>query len=162
MVLFVAIVVALLLVLILSKSRPLRIVAGLLILAIVIFIVFQQYMNRQEQARSLTRVAPSQVQLLSVEPKAGYGGSYRLAGRLLNRSTQYTLSGVVVDVKVDDCPLEGNAACVTIAETTLAVNVPVPPGQARDFEEQLSFERARLTPRGRLVWHATVQSVRAR
>ena len=161
MVLFVALVVGLLIVLSLSESKPLRIAAGVAIAAILLFVVLQQYSAKEEREASLRRVPPSQVALLDLEPKPGYAGSFRLAGRLVNHSRQYTLNGVMVDVKVDDCPDDG-AACVTIGETTVTVNASVPPGQARDFEEQLSFERATLKPRGHMVWHYTVQSVRAK
>lgn len=162
MVLFVALVAALLIVLTLSRSKPLRIAAGVAIALIIVFVAWQQFAARQEREASLQRVPPSQVELVGLEPKPGYAGSFRLGGRLVNHSKQYTLDRVTVDVKVDDCPAEAGAPCVTIGETAVTVNASVPPEQARDFEEQMSFERAALKPRGRMVWHYTVQAVRAR
>lgn len=162
MVLFIALVAALLIVLYFSQSKPLRIAAGAAIAVIIAFVIFQQYAARKEREAALTRVQPSQVQLVGLEPKPGYAGSFRLAGRVVNHSKQHTLSGLTVDVKVDDCPVSGGGECMTIGETTVNVNAIVPPGQARDFDEQLSFERTALNPRGRMVWHYAVQSVRAR
>lgn len=163
MVLFVALVVALLIVLSLSESKALRLAAGVAIAAIVAFVIYQQYAASRERVAALSRVPPSQVELVDLEPKPGYAGSFRLGGRLVNHSKQYTLDSVTVDIKVDDCPAEGAAGqCVTIGETAVKVNADVPPEQARDFEEQLSFERATLKPRGRMVWHYTVQGVRAK
>ena len=163
MALFFGILIGLVIAAVLIKSTAFRVVAGLLIVGAVVLIVMEQRETRKETEESLTRIQPSELQLTDVVLNPGYANSFRLAGRVINRSPRHTVSGVAFKVKVEDCPAAGQpAACVTIGEGRARIAPTIPPGHARDFDELVAFDKAAPTVRGQMKWSYTIESILAR
>ena len=163
MALFFGILIGLVIAAVLIKSTAFRIVAGLLIAGAVVLIVMEQRETRQETEQSLTRIQPSELQLTDVALNPGYANSFRLAGRVINRSPRHTVSGIAFKVKVEDCPVAGQqAGCVTIGEGRARIAPTIPPGHARDFDELVAFDKASPTVRGQMKWSYTIESIHAR
>jgi hypothetical protein len=163
MALFFGILIGLVIAAILIKSTAFRVVAGLLVIGALVLIFVEQRQTREETEDSLTRIGAEELLLTDVELKPGYANSYRLAGRVVNRSPRYTLTGITFKVKVEDCPAQPpRAACVTIGEGRTSIAPTVPPGHARDFDELVTFDKASPTVRGRMQWSYEVDSVHAR
>ncbi|MFD2366695.1 hypothetical protein [Pseudoduganella sp. GCM10020061] len=163
MALFFGILIGLVIAAILIKSVAFRIVAGLLIAGAIVLIVFEQMETRKETEESLTRIKPSELQMSDVSLKPGYANSYRLSGRVVNRSPRHTLTGIAFTVKVEDCTMAPAApTCVTIGEGSARIAPTVPPGHARDFDELVAFDKASPTVRGQMKWSYTIDSIHAR
>lgn len=163
MALFFGILIGLVIAAVLIKSTPFRVVAGLLIVGAIVLIVMEQRETRQETEESLTRIRPSELELTDVALKPGYANSFRLAGRVINRSPEHTVSGIAFKVKVEDCPLPGQpGSCVTIGEGRTRIAPTIPPGHARDFDELVGFDKASPTVRGQMKWSYTIESIHAR
>lgn len=163
MALFFGILIGLVIAAILIKSTAFRIVAGLLVVGALVLIFVEQRQTREETEDSLTRIRAAELQLTDVQLKPGYANSFRLAGRVVNRSPRFTLTGLTFKVKVEDCPLQpAQAACVTIGEGRTSIAPTVPPGHARDFDELVTFDKASPTVRGRMKWSYELDSIHAR
>jgi hypothetical protein len=62
---------------------------------------------------------------------------------------QYTLSGVHLKLTMLDCRKPKD--CEMVGETVEFLSTSVPPGQARDLDEYVSFSAMRQ-PRGKYQW----------
>ena len=85
-----------------------------------------------------------------------------LAGRAINNSPTYALTGIRFDVKLYDCATEDTplADCFIIGEDIKEARLSAPPGQLRAFEAALIF--ANLPDvEGVLRWDFRVVSLRA-
>lgn len=163
MALFFGILIGLVIAAVLIKSVAFRIVAGFLIAGAIALIVVEQRETRKETEDAMTRIKPVDLQMTDVALNPGYANSYRLAGRVVNRSARHTLTGMVFNVKVEDCKLPPAAAtCVTIGEGRVRIAPTVPPGHARDFDELVAFDKASPTVRGQMKWSYTIDSIHAR
>lgn len=117
--------------------------------------------NRYEDRRSLSRIATTELGFEDVNLKPVYG-NYRLAGRIKNNSSQFTLREVWLVITMQDCAGEGaGQRCVTIGESKDKLYLAIPPGQARDFEEPVYFTGGALRPKGKLEWAYGVTATRA-
>jgi hypothetical protein len=163
MALFFGILIGLVIAAVLIKSVAFRIVAGLLIAGAIVLIVVEQLETRKETEQSMTRIKPADLQLTDVALNPAYANSFRLAGRVINRSPTHTVTGIVFKVKVEDCPAATpTAGCVTIGEGRVGIAPTIPPGQARDFDELVAFDKASPTARGQMKWSYTIDSIHAR
>lgn len=163
MALFFGILIGLVIAAVLIKSVAFRIAAGLLIAGAIVLIVVEQMETRKETEEALTRIPPSQLQLTDVTLNPAYANSYRLAGRVINRSPRYSVTGIAFRVKVEDCPAPPAAAgCVTIGEGRAAIAPTIPPGQARDFDELVTFDKGAPAVRGQMKWSYVIESIHAR
>ncbi|NMG42866.1 hypothetical protein GPA22_03830 [Aromatoleum toluvorans] len=113
-----------------------------------------------EQSRSLSRIAISELAFENVALKPEYSG-YKLSGRIMNNSTNYTLKQVKLVVTMQDCTgATGSQNCITIGESSEYLYLGIPPVQARDFEEPVYFAGRGLNPKGHLQWSYSVSEIR--
>jgi hypothetical protein len=119
------------------------------------------YLNWREEDLAATRVPISELVLENVTLQP-YVGSYRIAGRMSNKSAQYTVRQVDIVVTVRDCTGEGAAKqCVTVGESNEILNLAIPPGEARDFAEAVRFHGSSPKLKGRLDWSYAISRIRA-
>jgi hypothetical protein len=117
--------------------------------------------NRAEEQRSLTRIPKSELVLENVTLKP-YVGSYRIAGRITNNSPKFSVKQIDIVVAVRDCPRDAAAQqCVTIGESSAILNLDIPPGEARNFEEAVRFSGKTPKLKSRLDWNYSISGIRA-
>lgn len=161
--LFFGVLILLVVAAIIVKSVAFRVVVGVLVTAALVLIVIQQRSTHQENEESLTRIRAAELQLTDVVLNPGYANSFRIAGRVVNRSPAHTLTGLTFRVTIEDCPLQPpQAVCVTLGEGRAAITPNAPPGHARDFDEQLTFGKGSPAVRGRLKWSYVIETIRAK
>ncbi len=85
-----------------------------------------------------------------------------LAGRVINNSPTYALTGISFDVKLYDCAAEDTplADCFTIGEDTKEARLNAPPGQLRAFDTALIFANLPEVD-GVMRWDYKIESLRA-
>ena len=117
--------------------------------------------NKDEEHRALTRIPKAKLVLEDVTLKP-YVGGYKMAGRIRNNSAQFSVREIDFVVTVQDCPRAAAAQqCVTIGESSQILNLDIPPGEARDFEESVRFSGSKLKLKGRLEWNYSISRIRA-
>lgn len=137
-----------------------KVAAGLLAIALAIAaLLYMQH--REEEHLALTRIPSSELVFENVTLKP-YVGSYRIAGRIKNNSAKFSVRQIDLVVTVKDCT-QGAAEpqCVVIGESNEILNLNIPPGEARDFEESVRFSGSDLKLKGRLEWNYSISQIRA-
>lgn len=114
--------------------------------------------NREEEHLALTRIPVSELVLENVTLKP-YVGSYKLAGRIRNNSAKFTVKEIDFVVVVKDCI--DAAGCMAVGESTEILNIKIPPGEGRDFEETVRVGGSYQKLKGRLDWSYSVSQIRA-
>lgn len=105
--------------------------------AIIGGVVYLHNENEDQKARS--RIPSSELFFEGVVLNTEYG-SYKMSGRLTNRSARFTLTQVRFLVTMDDCPTSDSpTGCVTVGESYSTEYLDIPPGQARDFKSYVHF-----------------------
>lgn len=103
-------------------------------------------------------ISPEELRLTNLEMTQQYRSSYRMTGRLVNRSPDYELRSVTIRITASDCA--NGDDCIVIGEAERRISVEIPPRQARDVVEQYVFRR--LSPEGELRWRHTLSEIKAR
>jgi hypothetical protein len=103
-------------------------------------------------------IEPAEVELKGLAMTQQYRSSYRMTGRLVNHSQQYTVTSVDITITASDCQ-DGDAGCVVVGEVSRTIPVQIPPGQARDVLEQYVFQR--FVIRGELQWRHSISEIQA-
>ncbi len=109
----------------------------------------------------LNRITPEEVVLEGVTLDFGPRLA-TLAGRVINNSPTYALTGISFDVKLYDCAAEDTplADCFIIGEDAKEAHFSAPPGQLRAFDASLIF--ANLPDvEGVLRWDYRITALRA-
>ncbi len=88
-----------------------------------------------------------------------YGGGHRLSARLVNTNQSVMLKESVVSITMLDCAGESDDECQVIGQNDQRVNVKIPPGQARDISQTLSFGLS--NPVGTLRWQIIITATRS-
>lgn len=83
-------------------------------------------------------------------------GSYRVIGRLTNRSTQHTLHEVTLTFTMEDVAPAGAAAIV--ASRTVPLRYEVLPEKSAYFQERISFGSL-ARPKGRYEWNYSIATI---
>lgn len=105
-------------------------------------------------------ISVEEVELDNFSVELAYGNSYKLYARVLNRSAEYGLTAVGLDLNAADCTGSGSAEnCVIVGQQRQEIRVSVPAKQARDITHQLNFPPMR--PQGTLKWTFDVRYVEA-
>ncbi len=124
----------------------------------------QREKRREERVAARTRVSLTDVEIVErkllggSEPvyDASLGAERIFIGRVRNKSTQYELAAIQVELTVKDCVDDD---CEIVGQDTTGIDLEIPPGQSRDFRETFHFRPTLGKPRGRFVWsHRVVQS----
>ena len=103
-------------------------------------------------------IEPADLELKNLDMTRQYRTSYRMTGRLVNRSPDYALRSVTITITASDCT-DGGADCIVIGEAERTISVEIPPRQARDIVEQYVFPRFSL--QGELQWSHTLSQIKA-
>ena len=133
--------------------------AGLLAVALAIA-AWLYVQHRDAEHLALTRIPISELPFENVTLYP-YVGSYKIAGRIKNNSAKFTVRQIDLAVTVKDCP--GGSAeqqCITVGESNEILNLNIPPGEARDFEEAVRFYGSPKI-KGRMEWSYAVSRIRA-
>lgn len=136
---------------------------GLSVLGVTIAVGLVLFLRTEgEVEKTKTLIRPSQIQLDHIEFSPSYADTYNIAGRIRNQSSEYTLTEVSLQVVMSDCVKaeEQNDDCEIVGEVTTRIIKHIPPGQARDFNDNIHFAQAK--PRGHVAWKYTVVGSRAK
>ncbi|WP_424948027.1 hypothetical protein [Candidatus Spongiihabitans sp.] len=91
-----------------------------------------------------------------------YGDGFRFNARLINTHESVTLKETTVSITLLDCPQDSGdaeAGCQVIGQADQRILVKIPPGQARDVSQTLSFGSAKL--RGHARWRIKITETRS-
>lgn len=123
------------------------VVGGVLVFAAA---YWMEQQDRREREIAKTRIGNNEVELVDLVLQPGYGsGAYKLVGRLRNKSTQYALAELRLQITMRDCSPTGT--CEVVGESDERIYAAVPPGQARDLDESVRFSGLQKA-RGEHVW----------
>jgi len=118
------------------------------------------FLNLDESETSNFPIERESVQLDDVNAQESYGESWDYSGRVSNSSGK-VITDVLIKITLRDCP-DGsgtvNDECPIIGEQVDFVAINVPPRQARDFQDNISFKNA--VQKGTLFWDFELVGVR--
>ncbi len=85
-----------------------------------------------------------------------YRDSFNITARITNGSETHTLTETTIEIAMLDCESNSTdeSGCAILGSQRRPVVIRIPPGQSRDFEDNLIFSRAKI--RGQLRWRYTV------
>lgn len=135
----------------------------ILSIAIVIALSIWWISERKKEERALARQRIKKIELSNIVLDHDFGTSFRFKGKVKNPSTNYTLNRFGVKANVFDCPKKNSTTqkCLTIGEDTGIVYVTVPPGQVRQFKENLYFSNLPKVE-GEFVWSYKITWIEAK
>lgn len=130
-----AIIVILILIAVSAKFRKFSVV--LILVGVIGGILIWQY-QEYDEIQSKKLILPSELSFegVTLEPS---NGNYDFLGRIINRSEQYTLSGVQLKLIIRDCAKDDKNNCLIISEVDEYIYIHIPPKQARDFKKNISL-----------------------
>lgn len=105
-----------------------------------------------------SKISNSEVKVENPVIAEAYGNSYRLNARLINTNKDRTLRDATISVTMLDCSNETDNNCQVIGQEDEHINIKIPPGQARDFSQSLSFGTAEA--KGTLRWEIKIINTR--
>ena len=150
--------------------RLLAVLAGVAVLVAILLFAWleaeRQQAAKEEQAAKL-RIPHENVELIDL--RMGTDSSFvKLTGRVRNNDRRFTLTRMELRLRVEECAaLDAqakaeapgwSAACDTVGDTTENIFVTVPPQQAREIDDYVSFT-AMGSPRMKRTWRYEVVSV---
>ncbi len=121
--------------LLLMATRYPKIAFGILG-ALVLLIGILLMLGKDNEQDASSRAA--QLKLINTQMTPGYADSYQFTGRISNQS-ETTIRQVTIQVTLKDCDDASaeDASCSIIGEELARVTVTIPPGQARDFSDNV-------------------------
>lgn len=125
----------------------------LAVLAVIITALVWYLRFGQPQGADL--ISADELKLNNLEMTRQYRSSYRMTGRLVNVSEEYTLTSVKITITASDCTDD----CIVVGEAQRIISAEIPPRQARDIVEQYVFSRFSL--QGELQWSHTLSEIKA-
>ena len=146
---------------ILFRMPELRIAGSIIAFVLIGGLVFYMVTVPPEPQVELNRIAIEEVSLEAVELELG-PRTATLSGRAVNGSSEFTLTGIDIDVKLYDCATNTTPydECFTIGEDDGYVRITAPPGQLRDFKATYLFNNLPEVT-GVQRWEYTVVGTRA-
>lgn len=118
------------------------------------------FLNLDESSNPDFPVERESVQLDDVNTQESYGESWDYSGRVSN-SSEKVITDVLIKITLRDCPAGTETVsdeCPIIGEQVDFVALNVPPRQARDFRDNISFKNA--VQKGILFWDFELVGVR--
>ncbi len=91
-------------------------------------------LNTRDEKRASSRA--TQLELLNHKMSPGYADSYNFSGRISNNS-ESIVRETTIQVTLKDCSTDEDSSCSVIGEEVARIPLTIPPGQARDFEENV-------------------------
>jgi len=125
---------------ILLRVPALRLSGGIVAFALLGGLFYYLFASDPQTQAALLRVETTEITVSDLDLEIGVRTS-NLSGRVVNGSALYEVTGIVLDVKLFDCPDDTAplTECFTIGEDDSEARVSVPPGQLRDFNATLLF-----------------------
>ena len=143
-----------------------RILAFLAAIAVVGGLLLAAWFKNEEDHRAQAaqaaklRIPRANVELFDL--RMGTDSSLvKLTGRVRNLDPRFTLTGVELRLRVQECQPPSTSAdttCDTVGDTTENIDLSVPPHQAREIDEYVSFSGIG-SPRIARTWNYKVVSV---
>ena len=118
------------------------------------------FLNLDESEKTSFPIDRESVQLSDTDAEESYGGSWDYSGRLANSSGK-VITDARIRITLRDCPAGTEAVsdeCPVIGEEVDFVAINVPPRQARDFRNNITFKNA--VQKGVLFWNFELIGVR--
>lgn len=143
--------------------------AGVMFLAFVVAVIATYFVLDGNKQAARDRIAASELVLKDINI-AAKSSSYRITGRVLNNSETAEVLSFGLEVLAWDCTPETDTTeqrgydvkCVTIGEVEEQVFVEIPPGQARDIDDQVYFHGGKLNWHEHMRWETRVLWVEAK
>lgn len=127
---------------------------------IVVVCALWYFKSQYDDKVSKSRISKNEIDLVDLTLQPYYDkSSYRIVGKIRNRSASYTLTSLKIRNTMRDALPDGRSEIV--GETTTWVFKTVPPGQARDVDESVHFSDI-ATARGTYSWQYEVIEIRGR
>jgi len=153
---------AIVIIILLVVSAGFRKFSGVILAVAVVAGLYFYFQNEHEKEASLSRISQSDLALDNLMLLPDFG-SYKLTGRVTNRSPRYALSDFTLKISMQDCIGEPEKeSCVTIGENSEYIYLQIPPGQARDLNESVYFSGGAPKAKGRLTWQYSVAEIHAK
>ncbi|MFZ5722912.1 MAG: hypothetical protein ACOY33_04560 [Pseudomonadota bacterium] len=134
-----------------GDRRRFRQALGGSIAVVVLAAVYAVWISGGERTRiEAAQVALADLRLVEV------AGSFRLEGRIQNRSATHTITSVPVRLRVEDCAGDN---CRTVHDETADVLLSVPPGGTAGFHRVYAATAGQ--PQGTRRWEAEAGAPRA-
>ena len=123
--------------------------AALAVIAIGLTILY--YIGDDDVLEGDFEVAADLIVLEDLSAELSYGDNWNYTGRATNNSDK-SVTDLKVRITLRDCEAGQTPPddCVIIGDQADLLSINIPPRQARDFSDAVSFEHA--TPRGELNW----------
>jgi hypothetical protein len=138
--------------------RLLAILAGVVVVGIVLILAWSQNnqnaRTKENQAAKL-RIPHTNVEFVDLRMETN-SSFVKLTGRVRNNDPRFTLTYVELRLRVQECPAPDR--CDTVGDTTDSFFVDVPPQQAREIDDYVSF-RGIGSPRMKRSWLYEVVSI---
>ena len=131
-----------------------------LLTALGLLIVTLYFLNPDESEDGQFPIPRESVTLTDMRAVESYGEAWNYTGRVSNAS-DVSLTDLLIKIKLHDCPkntTESSPECVIIGEDVDFVGLNVPPRQARDIDDTISFRNA--VPKGDAKWEFELVGVR--
>ena len=141
----------------LARQGMLR-VLPVVILIFIAIIAFMAWLQQYQHDKSMQLLAPSDIELVNVNYDETAKGVRHIAGRIRNKSSDYTLYEMRLRVDMKDCLGE---VCDVVDQLELTLRIGVPPSQSRDFSESLYF-KSLVEPRGKFVLSHQILETKAK
>lgn len=128
--------------------------------ALAVILTALYFLNLDESESKKFPVPRESVELSGVQADASYGDSWDYTGRISNSSGK-TITDAQVRILLYDCPEDAESisdSCVVIGDQVDYVPINIPPRQARDFQDNISFRNA--APQGKLFWEFELVGLR--
>ena len=145
--------------LVVSASRYPRLAFTLLVVLLALAVITYQ-LNLKNDERSDSLISDSEVELSQVTMTSGYAGSYDMEGFLRNDSLVSSIVEVVVQIEMLDCPAQSKTDrvnCNKLGSVTARITTDVPPGEAQQFNTNLSFPASQVS--GYITWDYQISQV---
>jgi hypothetical protein len=151
-----------------ASSIDIQKYAGVMFLALVVAVVATYFVLDGNKQAARDRITPTELVLedIDIAPKSS---SYRITGRVINNSETAAVLSFSLEILARDCaPEQGkeqsssDEKCVTIGQVEEQVFVEIPPGQARDIDDQVYFHGGRLHWSDHMRWETKVLWVEAK
>ncbi len=125
---------------ILLRAPQFRLAGGIVAAALLGGLSYYILATNPEPRAEMRRIEVVEVTLSDVELDIGIRIS-ELSGRVVNASEKFDMTGILLNVKLFDCPTADSelSECYTIGEDSGEARVTVPPGQLRSFNASLLF-----------------------
>ena len=140
--------------------KLLLILGGIILLGVGLISAWLASENRaaqKERAAAKLRIPRANIEF--VDLRLGLSESSQLTGRVRNKDPKYTLTGVELLLRVQECTTP--TQCETVGEANQSIYLDVPSGQARAIDTYVYFSRLG-SPRATRTWTYDLVSISGR